>query len=82
MPQSPNDFAAPVRAGCSRVGGDYTPTYYRARCYTLSERSLFMDYGVHCSPWKSATATVSDVTLSHFHDTLILKADYYIFIHW
>ena len=43
--------AAPIRAGWSRVGGDYTITYYRARrgrrC-TLNVRS-FRYCGIHCS---------------------------------
>ena len=41
-------FAAPVRAGWSRVGGDYTLTYCRGRHGMLSVRS-FRYCGIHCS---------------------------------
>ena len=40
-------FTVPVRSGWSRVGGDYTQTYYPARRCTLSEK-YFRDCGIHC----------------------------------
>ena len=82
-------FAAPVRAGWSRVGGDYTLTYYHGRCCMLSVRSFrYRGMDCTCTPtvcmlWRQLwSATKGSTLVAHctvfpqcFHAVALLRCN-------